>query len=117
FRSRFRLIRPSDKKSNQHHQVPITPKTHHAQQQTFKFPLLMDTATLSPVPEADDYDSSELSLSDVVIRSSGTTLNHSNRRHQQQQQPLMKSERKHDLLLHNQQQVIVDILFIFIFII
>ncbi|CAF4917772.1 unnamed protein product, partial [Rotaria socialis] len=40
------------------------------QQQTFKFPLLMDTATLSPVPEADDYESSELSLSDMLIRGS-----------------------------------------------
>lgn len=84
------------------------------QQQTFKFPLLMDSssfqeknnflfskifsfsaATLSPVPEADDYESSDLSLSDVVIRSSTTTVNQSNKR--QQQQPLIKSERRHDL--------------------
>ncbi|UJR14129.1 hypothetical protein I4U23_001123 [Adineta vaga] len=103
FRSRFRLIRHSDKKNNQqHHQPPITPKTHPTPQQAFKFPLLMDTATLSPVPEADDYDSSDLSLSDIVIRSSATTLNNSNRRHQKQ--PLIKSERKYDLSPQHQQQ-------------
>ncbi|CAF1117464.1 unnamed protein product [Rotaria sordida] len=109
FRSRFRFMRHLDKKGNHHHhhhpQPPITPKTHQIQQQTFKFPLLMDTATLSPVPEADDYESSELSLSDIIIRSSATTLNHSNRRpHHHQHQPLMKSERKHDLSLYGQQQ-------------
>jgi hypothetical protein len=58
--------------------------------------ILFLAATLSPVPEADDYESSELSLSDVVIRSSGASLNNSNKRHQQQQ-PLIKSERKRDL--------------------
>ena len=56
-------------------------------------------ATLSPVPEADDYDSSELSLSDVVIRSSATTNNHGSRR--QQQQPLLK----HNLSTLNSEQV------------
>ena len=56
--------------------------------------ILFLAATLSPVPEAEDYESSDLSLSDVVIRSSATTINHSNKR--QQQQPLIKSERKHD---------------------
>lgn len=57
--------------------------------------ILSLAATLSPVPEADDYESSELSLSDVVIRSSATTMNQSNKR--QQQQPLIKSERRLDL--------------------
>ena len=52
-------------------------------------------ATLSPVPEADDYESSDISLSDVVIRSSATTVNQSNKR--QQQQPLIKSERRRNL--------------------
>jgi hypothetical protein len=39
FRSRFRFIRHLDKKTN-HQQAPVTPKI---QQQTFKFPLLMDS--------------------------------------------------------------------------
>ncbi len=56
--------------------------------------------TLSPVPEAEDYESSELSLSDVVIRSSATTINHSTKR----QQTFIKSERKHDLSSQTQQQ-------------
>ena len=57
--------------------------------------FLFSAATLSPVPEAEDYESSDLSLSDIVIRSSATTANQSNKR-QQQQQPLIKSERRHD---------------------
>lgn len=62
-------------------------------------------ATLSPVPEADDYESSELSLSDIIIRSAGLSHNNSNKRQQQQQQqPLMKSERKQDLALQSQPQ-------------
>ncbi len=65
--------------------------------------ILFSAATLSPVPEADDYESSELSLSDVVIRSSTTANNHSTKR--QQQQPLIKSERKHDLSSYSQQHV------------
>ena len=56
------------------------------------------------MPEAEDYESSELSLSDVVIRSSATSLNSSNKR-KQQQQPLIKSERKRDLSSQAQQQV------------
>ena len=104
----------------------MTPKTHPTPQQAFKFPLHMDSefysivrqtkheyltlisaATLSPVPEADDYDSSELSLSDVMIRSSATTMNNSNWRNQKQ--PLIKSERKHDLATQNPQQANSDI--------
>lgn len=56
---------------------------------------LFSAATLSPVPEAEDYESSDLSLSDIVIRSSATAVNQSNKR--QQQQPLIKSERRHNL--------------------
>ncbi|CAF0909832.1 unnamed protein product, partial [Didymodactylos carnosus] len=51
FRSKFRVR--SDKKEIR-------------QAQLFKCPLLMDSATLSPVPECD-YESSELSLSDTVL--------------------------------------------------
>ncbi|CAM2697728.1 unnamed protein product [Rotaria socialis] len=115
FRSRFRFIRHFDKKANHHHhhnpQPPITPKTHQMQQQTFKFPLLMDTATLSPVPEADDYESSELSLSDMLIRGSAAAaaVNNSNKllQQQQQQQAIIKSERKHDLSSQGQQQQMI----------
>lgn len=57
--------------------------------------FLFSAATLSPVPEAEDYESSDLSLSDIVIRSSTTTVHQSSKR--QQQQPLIKSDRRHDL--------------------
>lgn len=120
FRSRFRFTRHSEKKVPSQQPAPVTPKAPSAKQQVFKFPLMMDSsysfiavtrqtiflstllsaATLSPVPEADDYESSELSLSDIVIRSSSATLNSSSKR-----QPLIKSERKQNLAVHNQQQV------------
>ena len=97
FRSRFRLIRHGEKKAPVAAAAPMTPKA----QQTFKFPLVMESkssgkrvesiafvsrsaATLSPVPEADDYESSDLSFSDMATRSS-------------RQQPLIKSERKQNL--------------------
>lgn len=41
-------------------------------------------ATLSPVPEADDYESSDLSLSDIATRNS-------------RQQPLIKPDRKQNM--------------------
>ena len=123
FRSRFRFTRHSDKKAHSQSQPPITPRTHPSQQQAFKFPLLMDgsytssgisqrltmlfhlaAATLSPVPEADDYESSDLSLSDVVIRSSSIAVKNPARR-QQQQQPLIKADRKQNLSAQDSQQV------------
>lgn len=58
-------------------------------------------ATLSPVPEAEDYESSELSLSDLLIRNSSAAGNSQTKR---QQQPLAKSERQHDLSFQGQQQ-------------
>jgi len=41
---------------------------------------LILAATLSPVPEAEDYEPSELSLSDVIIRSTGPPSGQSNKR-------------------------------------
>ncbi|CAF1272754.1 unnamed protein product [Rotaria sordida] len=81
FRSRFQFSRQSNKKINDRHQptsIP-NPKQQQQQQQIFKYPLLLDTATLAPVPEADDYQSSSLSSSDVMMRSSAATHTSSNK--------------------------------------
>jgi hypothetical protein len=52
------------------------------------------------VPEADDYESSELSLSDVVIRSS------SNKIHPRQEQTPTKAEREQTAPMIDTQQVV-----------
>ncbi|CAF3795119.1 unnamed protein product, partial [Adineta steineri] len=82
FRSHFQFMRQSNKKSNHGHQhVPASPKIQ--QQQISTFPLPVDTTTLSPVPEADDYQSSEFSSSDRILRNSETKPKNSNKKHQE----------------------------------
>ncbi|UJR33037.1 hypothetical protein I4U23_020496 [Adineta vaga] len=99
FRSRFQFIRQSHKKSNPHRSpAPPAPKQlQHHQQQIFKFPFV-DSTTLTPVPEADDYQSSDFSSTDIINRNSDTKLRNSNKKHQQAAktiQALIHTEQDH----------------------